>query len=197
MTPGAASGAREAGRKSPERRRPGTPRSDDEDDESAQCQPFPRAARRAASALPRRLPDDAASACQIGAHVCGRRVAILGVLGQQTPQHDHQPLRDVAAESGRFAEHRGERFHRGRLAERMPPARHLGQNHAEGKQVGSHIERRAFHLLWRHVVRRADDGAVGGQLSRPQLARGGVGRRQILDPLGEAEVHDLHVALLR
>ena len=134
--------------------------------------------------------------CQIGAHVCRRCVAILWGFGQQTAQEVHQTLGDVTAEIGRFAQQRGERFPRGRLAERMPSARHLGENHAERKQIGAPIEGDAFHLLWRHVVRCADDGSMGGQLSRPEFVRRLVRRRQIINPLSEAEVHDLHVALL-
>ncbi len=78
----------------------------------------------------------------------------------------------------------------------MAPVDHLGQDHAEGKKVRSHVERQALDLLRRHVVGRADDHAVCGQLGGVDFARGRVGRRQILDPLREAEVHDLHVALL-
>ena len=75
----------------------------------------------------------------------------------------------------------------------MSSADHLRQNHAERKQVGPSIERETFHLLRRHVVGRTDDGAVRRQRLRGQLARGRVGVRQILHPLGEAEVHHLHV----
>ena len=78
----------------------------------------------------------------------------------------------------------------------MTPADHLGQDHAERKQVGARVERQALRLLGRHVVRRADDGPVRGQVGCPDVARRLVRRRQILDPLGEAEVHDLHVPLL-
>ena len=78
----------------------------------------------------------------------------------------------------------------------MPPADHLGQNHAEGKQVGALIQSGASHLFRGHVVRCADDRPMRSQLARPDVARRLVGRRENLDPLGEAEVHDLHVSLL-
>ena len=78
----------------------------------------------------------------------------------------------------------------------MPPARHLCQHHAEGKQVGSRIERPPFQLFRRHVVGRADDHSLGRQLRFSDRASGSVGRNEILDPLGKPEVHHLHMALL-
>lgn len=77
----------------------------------------------------------------------------------------------------------------------MPPAGHLGDNHTEGKQIGAHIQRQALHLFRRHVVGCAEDCSWRRQLRR-NLDRCRVGRRQIHQPLGETEVHHLHVTLL-
>ena len=77
--------------------------------------------------------------------------------------------------------------------ERVPAGHHLRQNRTEREEVGARVEVDALVLLRRHVLERAgDDSDFRHKLGRLvfRIVAG------VRDPAGQAEVHDLHVAVL-
>jgi hypothetical protein len=60
--------------------------------------------------------------------------------------------------------------------ERRPAGEHLEQHGANRVKIRSAVERRVRHLLWCHVMRRADDHAGVGDRARRSIA--GQCRRQ-------------------
>ena len=78
------------------------------------------------------------------------------------------------------------RFKYVRLAERVLPAEHLVERHAERKEIGASIDLLALHLLRRHVAGCAEDDA-GDRARAPAVS---AFERHL--ELCQAEVEDLH-----
>ena len=96
---------------------------------------------------------------------------------------------------GGVLEDRGQGLDRGQLGERMFPGQHFVEDDAQREDVAPAVHRDAPGLLGRHVIDRAHDHALGGH---PRLGQGGLGGfRSGQNALGDAEVHDLGVALRR
>ena len=93
-------------------------------------------------------------------------------------------------------EHRVQRFHHRVPVEGPLPGQHLVEHAAEGEDVGAPVCRLPASLLRREIAHGAEDGARGGALILLQgaghVVTPGLGE---LD-LGEAEVQDLHPAVL-
>ena len=113
-----------------------------------------------------------------------RLEALLAVFRGRLPDdlHDRGGNRGRRA---RLVEHLGVED-RGQLArERWLAVQQLVQDHSQRVDVSRGIDRVAFDLLGRHVGRRADHAAGGGQ---PVL---------VVDQLGDSEVEDLGLAPVR
>ena len=126
---------------------------------------------------------------QIGAHLRGGLVAVVGVLGQRLEHHRVQVGGDVAVAGRR--RHRiladmlvGDRD-RGITDERRFAGEHLVEHAAQRVHVRAGVDLVAARLLRRQVLRGADHrGGLGDGVA-------GVGERA-----GDAEVHHLHRARL-
>jgi hypothetical protein len=141
-----------------------------------------------------------AQAGEVARQVAGRREAVLRVLGEAA-------FRDPAQRRGRprveardrlrvFADDGGERLGGRRALERPRPGRHLEQDRSERELVAPEVGRLARGLLGRHVADRAEHHARPGDRSRHRGLLRGL-RVVQLGQLGEAEVEDLDVAVLR
>ena len=141
-----------------------------------------------------------AEALQVAGEVLGGGVALLGVLGEQAfddPAHGSGSFRRGQRQRlGFLPDDRDERLRSGLSLERALARGHLVDDRAEGELIGAVIHGLAARLLGRHVSGCSHDGARFGRRDDG----GGKDRRVLrrrLGQLGQAEVEDLDVAVLR
>ncbi len=137
---------------------------------------------------------------EVARQVLGRRVAVLRVLHEAAlddPAQGRRRLRVRLGDRLRVLAHdRDERLGAGLALEGALARRHLVEDRAEGELVGAEIDRPSGGLLRRHVAGRAHHGARLRRRSRRRLHDRRF-LRERLDELGEAEVEDLDVPVLR
>ena len=106
-------------------------------------------------------------------HQRRRVVAVGGLLLQRLVDDPVEPGHRGAARERRrlLVQHGVQHVDHRRAAERHPARQHLEEHRGQGEEIGAGVERLAAHLLWRHVVRRADDGAGLGEARRGVRAR--------------------------
>ena len=123
-----------------------------------------------------------------GGHRYRRVVAIGGLLLQRLVDHAVEPGHRAAAGQGRrlLVQDGVEHVDHRRAVERHLARQHLEEHRRQGEEIGARVERLPAHLLRRHVVRRADDGAGLGEAGRA------VGAEAAGDRPGQAEVEQLH-----
>ncbi len=137
---------------------------------------------------------------EVAGKVFGRGVPLLRVLRQATiedPAHGRGSLRRCLGERLRLlTDYRHERLGARLSLERAFARGHLVKDRAEGKLVGPEVHELSARLFGRHVAGRPHHGSGLGRRRDRGRQRGGVVRHG-LGQLGEAEVEDLDVPVLR
>ncbi len=142
-----------------------------------------------------------AHASQVARQVFRRGKTLVGLLRQAPLDRPAQRGGGRGIQLGDglrlFAQDGRQRLDAGLALEGALARGHLVENRAEGELVGTEVHRLAGRLLGRHVTDRPHHGARFGA-RRAGGHRRAFGRRDAaLGQFGEAEVQDLHVAVLR
>ena len=132
--------------------------------------------------------------------VAGGLEALRRLLFETAPDDPLGRERHVQSRIGELRrvllEDRAHRVGGGRACERAAAGEHLVEHGAAGEDVGARVRCLPAHLLGSHVADRSQDGAGGrvveGGRRVPQALAAGWGGE-----LGEAEVEDLHPAVVR
>ena len=100
---------------------------------------------------------------QVGENLVGVLVAIVGIAFQATHDDAHQPVRQIRLDEfralGLFLNPLVHHFQSGFAGERDVAGHQFIEDQAVGIEVGAIVGGLAFHLLRRHVTRRAEEGA--------------------------------------